>query len=258
MDSFIIESNKPQPVEEVAHEAVEVEAVTPEPSSEEPSVEVNEAPQSQSKSRAQKRIESLIQEKHDLARKVQELEAKQTSPKSKELEPDDFEDYDDYLSAVADENPKSETKKESAKDDSDLVIEQITEKFEDARDKYTDFNEKVSNTSLALTIDLLRVINESDDAGEVAYYLANNPKETKRIAELSPAKMAIEIGKIESKLSQPQIEAKLPTKKATQAQDPISPVGGSNSIPKTIYQADSQAEFEAMRKQSTSRNNGFV
>jgi hypothetical protein len=257
MDSFIIESNKPQPVEEVSPEAVEVEEVTPEPSSEEPSAEVNEAPQAQSKSRAQKRIESLIQEKHDLARKVQELEAKQTSPKSKELEPDDFEDYDDYLSAVADENPKSETKKES-QDDSNLVIEQITEKFEDARDKYADFNEKVSNTSLALTIDLLRVINESDDAGEIAYYLANNPKETKRIAELSPAKMAIEIGKIESKLSQPQTEAKLPTKKATQAQDPISPVGGSNSIPKTIYQAGSQAEFEAMRKQSASRNNGFV
>jgi len=70
--------------------------------------------------------------------------------------------------------------------------------------------------------------------------------------------MAIEVGKIEIKLSQPIVEPKVPTKKVTQAQDPITPVGGSNSIPKTIEQAGSQAEYEAMRRQSTKNRNGFA
>lgn len=105
---------------------------------------------------------------------------------------------------------------------------------------------------------MLRVINESDDAGEVAYYLANNPKETKLLAKMSPARMAIEIGKIEIKLSQPKAEPKAPVKKVTQAQDPISPVGGSNSMPKTIYQAETQQEFEAMRRDTTKSRGGFV
>jgi len=258
-DSFIIESNKPQTVEEVAPEptAIEEEVKEPEQIVEEPQTAEEETPKPQGKSRAQKRIEALIQEKHELARKVQELEASKVI-KTKELSADDFEDYEDYLEAVAESKPKEVTKEVLPTNDNDLVIEKSMAIFEDAREKYPDFDEKVSDRSLPLTIDLLRVINESDDAGEVAYYLANNPKETKRIAELSQAKMAIEVGKIEIKLSQPKTEPKAPTKKVTQAQDPISPVGGSNSAPKTIYDADSYKEYESMRRDTAKSRGGFV
>jgi hypothetical protein len=247
-DNFIIESNKPT-VEEVVPEAV-AEEITNEAPIEELSAEENEAPKAQSKSRAQKRIESLIQEKHELARKVQELETKKESKTN--IEADDFEDYDDYLEAV------KKSKKTEAPSSINLVIEQIQEKFQDAMEKYPDFDTKTQDKNLALTNELLEVLNESEDAGEVAYYLANNPKETERIASLSQRKMAIEIGKIELKLTLPKETPKVIPKKITQANEPITPIGGGNGLVKTIYTADTQSEFEAMRRNSSKANNGFV
>lgn len=259
-DDFIVESNKPQTVKEVTPEpeaVAEEEVVAPEPSSEAQKEEVNEAPKPQSKSRAQKRIEALIQEKHDLTRKLEEAERK-ASVKPKELDPDDFADYDDYLEAVAENKPKEVTKEASKADDMAVIIDQIQEKFEDSREKYPDFDEKVTNPSLPLTNDLLKVINESDEAGEVAYYLANNPAEAKRLSQLSLGKMAIEVGKIELKLSTPEPQAKQPVKKATTAPEPITPVGGANSAPRSLAEAQTQQEYEAMRKAQSTKSNGFI
>jgi hypothetical protein len=252
---FTIESNKPI-IEEVIAPVVEAEAEAT--TSSEAEVEaVNEAPKPPSKSRAQKRIEALIQEKHDLSRRLQDAEAKASAPKAKELDPDSFEDYDDYLAAVAEEKPSKVKTTQHAIDDMAVVMEQIEEKFEDSRELHDDFDEKVTNPSLAFTNDLLKMINESDEAGEVAYYLANNPKETKRIAQLSQGKMAIEIGKIELKLNQPkEVEKPLP-KKITRSQDPINPVGGANGAPRSIYEATTQREYEAMRR-ATSKSNGWA
>ena len=256
-ENFIIESNKPQMVEEAIPEPATVEAEVIEPTTtDEPSAEVNEAPKTQGKSRAHKRIEALIQEKHDLQRKYAELESKSTEVKNKELNPDSFEDYDEYLQAVEDQ--KSIKTNPILSNDMGVVIEQINEKFEDSREKYSDFDEKVTNPSLPLTNDLLKAINESDEAGEVAYYLASNPAEAKRLSQLSLGKMAIEVGKIELKLSQPEPQAKPIAKKTTVTPEPINPVGGANGLPRSIAEAQTQQEYEAMRKESSRRSNGFI
>lgn len=256
--SFEVESNNQQPVEEVTPEPtpVEEEVIEPTPT-DEPKEEVNEAPKPQSKSRAQKRIEALIQEKHDLTRQLEEALSK-PEPKVKELDPDDFDDYDDYLSAVAESKPKEVTKEAPKVDDMAVVIEQIQEKFEDSREKYADFDEKVTNPTLPLTNDLLKAINESDEAGEVAYYLASNPAEAKRLSQLSLGKMAIEVGKIELKLSQPEPQPKPIVKKTTATPEPINPVGGANSTPRSIEQVETYSEFEAMRRESAKSRNGFI
>lgn len=256
--SFEVESNNPQPVEEVTPEPATVEAGVIEPTpTDEPKEEVNEAPKPQSKSRAQKRIEALIQEKHDLTRQLEEARSK-SEPKTKALDPDDFDEYDDYLSAVEEKKPKQETKEAPKTDDMAVVIEQIQEKFEDSREKYADFDEKVTNPSLPLTNDLLKAINESDEAGEVAYYLASNPAEAKRLSQLSLGKMTVEVGKIELKLSQPEPQTKPIVKKTTVTPEPINPVGGANGLPRSIADAQTQSEYEAMRKESSRRSNGFI
>lgn len=258
-EGFEVESNSQKQVEDVTPEpAVAVEEEVTEPTTtDEPKEEVNEAPKPQSKSRAQKRIEALIQEKHELTRQLEEAKSK-SEPKPKALDPDDFEDYDDYLSAVAENKPKEVTKEAPKHDEMAVVIEQIQEKFEDSREKYPDFDEKVANPSLPLTNDLLKAINESDDAGEVAYYLANNPAEAKRLSQLSLGKMAIEVGKIELKLSQPEPPQKPTVKKTTTAPEPINPVGGANGLPRSIEQAETYSEYEAMRREQSSKRNGFI
>ena len=256
-ESFDVESNKTQPAEEITpeHATVETEIIEP-TTNDKPTDEVNEAPKPQSKSRAQKRIEALIQEKHDLTRQLEEAKSNKPEPKTKELDPDDFDDYDDYLSAVEVNKPKEETKEAPKQDDSAVVIEQIQEKFEDSREKYEDFDEKVTGMPI-LTIEMLSVLNESDDAGEVAYYLANNPKEAKALSQLSLGKMAIEVGKIEVKLSSPKEVAPI-TKKVTSAPDPVTPVGGANMPPRSLTEATSQKEYEAMRTSQSKKSNGFI
>ena len=256
-DSFSVESNKPTVVEEVAPEVeVITEETTPELSQEEPKLEVNEAPKQQGKSRAQKRIEALIQEKYELTRQLEEAKLNKSESKSKVLNPDDFEDYDDYLSAVEEKKPKEVTKEVSAIDDSASVIEQFKSMTEDMVDKYEDYEDKIASMPV-LTLDMIRVLNESDDLGEVSYYLANNPKEARAIGQLSLAKIALEVGKIELKLSQPKQEVVIP-KKVTQAPEPVNPVGGSNMPPRSLSEASTQSEYEAMRKSQTSKSNGFI
>lgn len=255
--SFDVESNKTQPVEEVAPEPTIAEAEVIEPTpTDEPKEEVNEAPKLQGKSRAQKRIEALIQEKHDLARQLEEAKATKPEAKTKQLDPDDFEDYDDYLSAVEEKKPKEVTKEASNIDDSVAVVEQFKGITEDMIDKYDDYEDKLSSMPV-LTIDMIRALNESDEVGEVAYYLANNPKEARALSQLSLGKMAIEIGKIELKLSQPKAVVPI-TKKVTSAPEPVTPVGGSNMPPRSLSEATSQSEYEAMRQSQKQKSNGFI
>ena len=100
---------------------------------------------------------------------------------------------------------------------------------------------------------MLRVIKESDEAGEIAYYLAKNKSLAARIAKITdPIKQALEIGKIEHQLLNPKKEEpKVVTQKTTKAPDPISPVGGSDEYQKTPEDM-SFSEFEAyMNKQDS-------
>lgn len=219
------------------------------------------------KNRAEKRIKAVIAEKHELARKLKEAEERLEAIESKgkeataELDPDDFEDWDSYLDALVNAEDKEEevivnTKEPEAKkanDDLPQILEELEIKFEDSRDKYDDFDEVVTDTSVPLTQDMLRVIKESEEAGEIAYYLAKNKSLAARIAKITdPIKQALEIGKIEHQLLNPKKEEpKVVTQKTTKAPDPISPVGGSDEYQKTPEDM-SFSEFEAyMNKQDS-------
>lgn len=250
-DNFIIDTNKPQ-IEEVIPEAIEAEApkeeeIATSPNEETPA-EVNEASTVRVKNRTQKRIESLVTDKHTLERKVKELEAQL----QEKIDPQDYETQEDYIAA-------RDSVKTVQHNDSNLVVEQLKDKFMEASEKYSDFDKKITDDNLMLTVALMNVINESDDAGEVAYYLASNPKETARIANLSPAKMTLEVDKIESKLKTKQTETPVVIpKKVTQAADPITPSGGTNGMPKTLESTSSLKEYEAMRRDTSRSGNGFV
>jgi len=211
-----------------------------EPVVEEPKIE-DEKPRE--KSRAQKRIEALIKEKHELTRALEEAKATKTKPEEyKVLDPDDFEDYDDYLKAVAEDKPKEEVKEPAS--DMPMVLEQIQDKIEEASEKYPELDTQMRAMPI-LTEDMLRAINESDEAGEVANYLANNPEAAKKLSQMSITKMAVEIGRIETKVLNPvKEEVKQPPKrKQTQAPEPITPIGGSGEYVKSIDEM-SFSEFE--------------
>jgi len=68
------------------------------------------------------------------------------------------------------------------------------------------------------------VLDLSEQGPQILYHLGKNPEEAMRIARLPPAHAALEIGRLEAKLSLPQ------AKTVTQAPPPIRPLsGGSGS-----------------------------
>ena len=216
--------------------------------------EVGTEDQPKKKSRAQTRIEKLSHEKRELAKELQELKAEKESKSSEaELDPDDFEDYDAYLDAVAKSTEaKKPNKKEpetSSNDDFQEVLDSIEVKFDETRDKYEDFDELVqkqpNDGGPHITMSMVEAINEVDNSGDVAYALAKDVNESIRISKLSPIKQIIAIDKLSGKLEK---TAEQPAKKkATNAPEPINAIGGGEVLQKTLAGANSFSDYESMR-----------
>lgn len=218
------------------------------------------------KSRGQKRIESLSREKRDLQKRIEELEGKKVEAKDDELNADDFESYDDYLDAVEkqDEKPeaKSDKKDIQAQDDFQNVLDEIEIKFDEARDKYEDFDDLVqkepNNGGPHITAPMVEAMNEADNSGEIAYELSKDVKESIRISKLSPLKQIIAIDKLGVKLAkQTTTEIISKVKKVTSAPEPINAIGGSVSVEKTLNQTKNFSDYSKLREQENASKAGW-
>lgn len=79
---------------------------------------------------------------------------------------------------------------------------------------------------LPLTRPLVEALIDSDNAPALMKHMADNPEEVERIAKLSPARQAAEIGRLEAQLGAPA------TRQTTNAPAPIRPLkGGSSGAP---------------------------
>ena len=209
----------------------------------------------------QKRIDKLTKEVYQLRAR---LETPQTT-QSQEKEPsvDDFEDYDKYQRALISHETKKELKEQSESSERskreseartvhenrqvawDNHKEAIGDKYDDADDILEHFASEVTLSQIALD-----AILESDLGGDVVYHLGKNDAEAARIAKLSPARQAIEIGKLEVML------ASKPVKSASKAAAPIDPVKGKgaagNSTPSDSDDAETWIRKEAARMRAKS------
>lgn len=123
---------------------------------------------------------------------------------------------------------------------------QLTKSWESktskAERKYDDFDEVVGE--LAPTSHINIAIMQAENGDEIAYYLGQNLNDARRIAALDPISAIREIGRLEAKLLAEPPKAKEPSK----APAPITPVKGSSSANKTIFDDGlSQAEWEKVR-----------
>lgn len=183
----------------------------------------------------QKRIDRLTRTVYELEAKLATKSTESTPTDEKEPKRDDFEDLESFNRALAkhtakqvikeerEQSQKAERERTSRTEQSrraetwESHVEKVSEKFEDGDDVIQHFMSEVSLHPFALD-----AVIESDIGGELAYFLGKNEKEAERIAKLSPARQASEIGKLEAKL------ASQPTKKASSAPAPINPVTGKS------------------------------
>lgn len=271
-DNFTVVTNELEqiatPAEEVApQEEVKGEVETPitdeTPSSEETEKEVEPKSETQNHSRYQKRIDKLVKQREEAEREKARLEDELNFYKSKEstnlnedekeISPLDFDTYEEYEEALNKANTKSQSKKVEAPEETDRTFESAARKledvFDDAREKYTDFDNVIKNPNIPITKDMVIALSELENAGEVAYFLATNEEKAKEISQLSPYKQAIELAKIEAKLNVK------PNKKVSNAPDPIDPVKPNGDVSKTDPSKMSFAEYEQyMNKQENKKS----
>ncbi len=203
----------------------------------------------------QKRFDKLTKEKHELRNRIALLEQKlaeppeaaAAAPKSSEPKPNtpaagnvegrpalaDFQTYEAYTEAVADWKYEQRRGAERAQEAAQTTAASWNAKVAELKKVHADFEDVAYSEAVAVTDVMQRAIVESDEGPAVAYWLGSNPNESARIAKLSPARQAAEIGKIEAKLQATASTAAAPVQpvtKLSKAPPPPAPLSGQSKV----------------------------
>lgn len=126
------------------------------------------------------------------------------------------------------------------------AIEDMQSSFDEARKKYQDFDQSISAEDLKMPESVVIMVSETDNPGEVAYYLATHKDEAAEIAAMSAIKQAKALAAVEKKV----LQQGPPPKRKSSAPPPIEPLDGSGDThKKTVNEMSFQElEFELGQK----------
>lgn len=181
---------------------------------------------------------------------TEDAAAKANAPKKPEAK--DFDDYGLYVEALADWKADEKIKannesqrQESAKERTSREKgERWAERSNAARTAHADFDEVLSAASGVKLADFVcDALDESEQSAELLYRIAQDPSIADRLNAMSPRGAALELGRMEAKLSPvsadpdpeevPVVEKQAPpARKTTTAPPPIKPIakGGSTAV----------------------------
>ena len=155
---------------------------------------------------------------------------------------DDFEDYTDYLKAVAEYSGKeaaqdladeatAKEEEDATKAAEDARFETHEERLVEAREKYPDFEEMVEEAKhVPISEEMYQNIVDLKNGPDVAYYIAKNPEEGKAIYNTKdPRAVSRAIGRIAEKLAPNKGKGKNEST-ISGAPDPISGGSGGKAI----------------------------
>lgn len=124
------------------------------------------------------------------------------------------------------------------------------ERVNKARAKYEDFDDLVTDPSLPVTQDMADYIRDSEEGPEIAYWLAQNPKEAANIAQMNARDADRALARIEARVTQPAPVPNAP-KPVTNAPPPPPTVGtASSSAPKGLRDDAPVKEWMAQRNKT--------
>src|SRR5579863_7366919 len=110
-----------------------------------------------------------------------------------------------------------------------------------AMEKYPDYVEVAESPKVPISAAAALTITSLEHGGEVAYYLGQHLEEAQRIFKLPPVLQAVELGKLELKVTTPKPPA------VSKAADPIKPLTGSGSPQARSDDELSMEEYAAKR-----------
>lgn len=229
----------------VTPEDVETELVENQP---EPTPEQDEKPAKESEDEAeraqkgvQKRIDRLTRQKYEAQARAEYLEKmlnERQAPKTESgIDRSQYASDEDYVEAIVESRLAA---KEQIKAQQSYVkkVEGIIKEAEKLGDfDPDDFREVPISRIMA------DAIVESDVSAQLVKFFHDEPEEAERISQLSPARQAAAIGKIEAQLSaeKPKAVAK------SAAPTPITPLGGKGGSPRGLSDDLSMEDWLAER-----------
>lgn len=210
-------SDAPEPVE------TEVTEVTPEVDEELKSEELSDSsPEPEEKPKAdpvQKRIDELTRKRRE-AERDSEYWREQALKNKPEPEPAPVEeplktladfDYDElkyqqHLFDLSRQGAVKEAQRILAEEKTQQEVSKKVSGFKAKEAEFSkdieDYRDVVKNPSLPITQVMAETAMEMDNGPEVLYYLGKNPDIAEEIAQLSPLRAALELGRIEAKFQQ--------------------------------------------------------
>ena len=115
-----------------------------------------------------------------------------------------------------------------------------------------DYYEIANNPDLHINDVMADVIASSDKGPEVLYHLGNNPQEAERIAQLPPTHAALEIGRLEAKISLPK------AKTVSEAPPPINAINGGGESPAIDPDKMTPEQFRDWRNKQLMEKRGYT
>lgn len=168
----------------------------------------------------------------------------------KEPQRDQFDSYEAYLEARADFRAERKVEaafakqretesQRSAKTEQEKAQERFVAEVAALAKEIPDVQDILETTEAPLTNSMRDAIHASDAPARIAVHLAQNPEEAQRIAALSSAKQAVEIGKLDARFASKTngggtatttapttVAAAAAARAPSKAPAPINPVGG--------------------------------
>lgn len=179
----------------------------------------------------------------ELTRQRREAERQADYWKARAEQQVDFDslDYEEGIAErvrLASRREQAETAQTTA---AQLANEAFSYRETEAREKFADYDAVTRNPNVPITQDMAEVIRDSDVGPDLAYHLGKNPQEALRIAQMNPTRRAVEMGKLEAKLTAPRPIAKQPPA-------PVQPVNGIAAGGSRDPGTMSMSEYAAWRK----------
>jgi len=218
-----------------------------------------EGGQSKPKQTAQERIDEVTRARRDAERRAEaaereldEVRKRIPAPEApKEPKASDYT-YGEEDAAYIHDKAKFEARQEYETAEQERAAREHGERVEKtwddrqvafAADK-PDFFDKVAANDLPISPPMAIAIKTSENGPAVAYHLATNPDEARRLAALDPIAQVREVGRLEAKLEQPASPNTPNTKTVSDAPPPPQPLRGQGGRFQVAADTDDFEAFE--------------
>ncbi len=198
-------------------------------------------------------------ENAELRRRLEALEARASAPEADpEPQRTDFASEGDYLKAAAKWLAKQEIAAERQREDearNKALHAELEQNFAKRRERAAaeieDFTETLAESTVSIPDNLVPALLESEHGPYLAYYLAKNPEEARRLKSMSTAAGIKYLLNLERELDTDDPQPTSTPKQRPRPPEPISPVRGAPAS--TPGKAKSFQEYKAMRQAQRSR-----